>query len=407
MLENLRQLLRFTMQIRNLSMAKKLLALLACTFIFLCGCAAKTAVQNSLPAQEHQFTFSWPFSDADAMKPRGGVDRGAPVTLDTSPNPGWVALQEPGLTKYERDRRAILSMAGTYRVSFNFIETIPLRENYKAARPYESWETEYIKVIEDRGDFISLQHIIVMYSIDEKGNIKGPAVVKHWRQDWTYEDQDILKYKGNNTWQMIRVPKSEAAGKWSQAVYQVDDTPRYEGLGEWKYDGNYFTWTSDVTWRPLPRRDFSVRSDYNVLSGVNRITITPSGWVHEQDNIKLIVDEKGREQGKEPYLTKEFGLNRYERITGFNDAPAIEYWEHTAPFWADVRQAWNEVIAANPTLRLKSSYKDKKLYEYLFEYSDKFAEGGEYDKARGKEFAETMINDFVIKSGTSTDKSVY
>ena len=206
---------------------------------------------------------------------------------------------------------------------------------------------------------------------------------------------------------MIRVPKSEAACKWSQAVYQVDDTPRYEGLGEWKYDGNYFTWTSDVTWRPLPRRDFSVRSDYNVLSGVNRITITPSGWVHEQDNIKLIVDEKGREQGKEPYLTKEFGLNRYERITGFNDAPAIEYWEHTAPFWADVRQAWNEVIAANPTLRLKSSYKDKKLYEYLFEYSDKFAEGGEYDKARGTEFAETMINDFVIKSGTSTDKSVY
>lgn len=387
-------------------MTKKLFPLLVYLPLILCGCAAKTAVQNN-PPTEHQFTFSWEFSDSSSMKPRGGVTRGAPVTLDKSPNPGWVSIREPGLTKYERDRRAILSMAGIYRVSFNFIETIPLRKDYKVDRPYQSWATEYIKVIEDRGNFISLQHILVMYFLDENGKAEGPTVTKHWRQDWTYEDKEILEYRGNNTWQTVRVPGDEAAGKWSQAVYQVDDTPRYEALGEWVYDGNYATWTSPVTWRPLPRREFSVRDDYNVLSGVNRITITPTGWVHEQDNLKMVVDENGRELGADPYLAKEIGLDRYERVSDFNDSPAIQYWERTAPFWADVRQVWQEIITENPTLRLKNSYKDKKLYEYLFEYSDKLAEGGVYDKTNGRAFVETTINNYVVETGKAPDKTVY
>lgn len=374
--------------------------------ISISGCAAKTAVKTN-PPEERLFTFSWEFSDADEMKPRGGVTRGAPVTLDKSPNPGWVSIQEPGLTKYERDRRAILSMAGTYRVTFDFIETIPLRAGYKVDRPYQSWATEYIKVIGDEGNFISLQHILVMYFLDENGNIEGPAVTKHWRQDWTYEDEEILEYRGNNTWQTVRVPKAEASGKWSQAVYQVDDTPRYEALGEWVYDGNYAAWTSYVTWRPLPRREFSVRDDYNVLSGVNRIMITPTGWVHEQDNLKMVVGEEGREIGKNPYLAKEIGLDRYERLSDFNDSAAVEYWERTAPFWADVREAWENAVKSNPTLRLSNTYQERKLYEYLFDYSDRLAEGGEYNEKEGKEYVTAIINGFIIEPGKAADKTVY
>ena len=39
---------------------------------------------------------------------RGGTTRGANVTLATEPSDAWRALQEPGLSAYERDRRAIL-----------------------------------------------------------------------------------------------------------------------------------------------------------------------------------------------------------------------------------------------------------------------------------------------------------
>lgn len=388
-------------------MTRHLFPLLACMALVISGCAAKTAVRDQPPPEEHQFTFGWEFTDPDEMKPRGGVTTGAPVELDKSVNPGWLSVQEPALAKYERDRRAILSMAGIYRVTFNFIETIPLRPGYKPDRPYQSWATEYIVVIEDTGSFISLQHILVMYFVDDKGNVEGPSVSKHWRQDWTYEDEDILEYQGNNTWRTVHVPESEAAGKWSQAVYQVDDTPRYEALGEWTYDGNYAAWTSSVTRRPLPRREFSVRSDYNVLSGVNRVTVTPTGWVHEQDNIKMVVDGNSREIAKDPYITKETGLDRYERLTNFNDTAAKEYWGHTAPFWADVRETWTEVIEANPTLELNNTYEDKKLYEYLFDYSDKLAEGGVYNSREGKEYVTGIINSFVVESGKPADKAVY
>jgi hypothetical protein len=387
-------------------MTKKLLPPLIYLSIILSGCAARTAVPEN-PPEEHQFTFSWEFSDADSMKPRGGVTRGAPVTLDQSPNPALSSLRQPGLTKYERDRRAILSMAGTYRVTFNFIETIPLRTGYKADRPYQSWATEYIKVIEDDGNFISLQHILVMYFINENGKVEGPAVTKHWRQDWTYEDEEILEYRGSNTWQTVRFPANEARGKWSQAVYQVDDTPRYEALGEWTYDGNYAAWTSAVTPRPLPRREFTVRDDYNVLSGVNRITITPSGWVHEQDNLKMVVGEDGKAAGKDPYIAKEIGLDRYERLSDFDDNAAKEYWELTAPFWADVREVWEETIRANPTLRLNNTYRDKRLYEYLFDYSDRLAEGGKYNEAEGREYVTAIIRSYIVEPGKTADKTVY
>jgi hypothetical protein len=144
-----------------------------------------------------------------------------------------------------------------------------------------------------------------------------------------------------------------------------------------------------------------------VLSGVNRITITPGGWVHEQDNLKMVVDEKGKELGSEPYLAKEIGLDRYERLSDFNDTAAKEYWERTAPFWADVREVWEDAIKANPTLRLNNTYQDKKLYEYLFDYSDRLAEGGEYDGMEGKEYVTAIISGFIIEPGHAPDKAVY
>src|SRR5690606_16260586 len=72
----------------------------------------------------HQFTFSWPFVDSCDMQPRGGSTRGAAVTVDPQPHPGWLAIQEEGLSDFERDRRAILAMAGPYRTSFDFLEII-------------------------------------------------------------------------------------------------------------------------------------------------------------------------------------------------------------------------------------------------------------------------------------------
>ncbi|MFQ5626773.1 MAG: DUF6607 family protein, partial [Methyloligellaceae bacterium] len=202
-----------------------------------------------------QFTFAWPFSEEEEMRPRGGTTKGPAVKLQRRPSAAWKALQESGISDIERDRRAILAMAGPYRTSFDFIETVGFVDEYTPQRPYQSWGTEFVYVVTDEPKFISLQHIIVMFFETDDGEISGPAVVKHWRQDWRYQDRDLHVYAGHNTWERKRLSRRDVRGTWSQAVFQVDDSPRYAAIGIWHHDDNYSSWQSENTWRPLPRRE--------------------------------------------------------------------------------------------------------------------------------------------------------
>jgi hypothetical protein len=392
-------------------MKKSILLIIVIGFILI-GCANKrnTPHLSDNPGTndtvERLYTFSWSYDDNSNLKPRGGTTKGAPVVLDYTENPAYLAIYEPGISKFEQDRRAILALAGEYRVTFDFIETVPIKNGYEIRNPYQSWATEVIEVIEDRGNFISLQHILVMYVVNDEGVVHDPIVVKHWRQDWKHQDEEILEYKGNNSWQIKKNPASESEGKWSQAVYQVDDSPRYEALGTWVHDVNYSTWTTPAIWRPLPRREFSVRDNYNVLVSENRLIINSTGWVHEQDNIKLVVDENGVPLKNNPYLVKEVGLNRYQRITGTDFSPGLDYWNNSAEFWKDVRQAWANVLSQDELVKLNSTYENRKLYDYLFEYSDNI-NAENYNTEEGSKFATTTINNFVIKSNDIPDSPVY
>ena len=357
--------------------------------------AAAFADESETAPDSRQFTYSWPFSDDDAMRPRGGTTKGPPVKLDRQAGHGWQALQEPGLSALERDRRAILAMAGGYRTSFDFIETIGFIDDYEPARPYQSWGTEFVYVVADEPHFISLQHVIVMFVEMDDGEIGGPFVVKHWRQDWRYQDTDLHVHVGHNSWERRLFSAEEVRGAWSQSVFQVDDSPRYAAIGRWLHDANYSSWTSDTTWRPLPRREYSVRDDYHVLSGTNRHTITPTGWIHEEDNLKVVLDANGNAIEESPYLAREAGLNRYERIVDHDFSAGDEYWTATAPFWRDVRDAWDEVFDDRDRLTLKSSYEDRQLFEIMFEYAAALSDGGAYDPDAGRKFIDETMARFL------------
>lgn len=308
--------------------------------------------------------FAWPFMSWEEMEPRGGTTKGADVTLLQGSKEAWKRLQQPGLDKFERDRRAILAMAGNYRVSFDFTETLGLAENFKPARPYFSWGTENVTVLEDKGGFISLQHSLVMYFKNEKGETEGPHVMKHWRQDWTYEDPELQVYQGDLHWK--KTPLADPSGKWTQAVFQVDDSPRYEVAGVWSHDGGLSSWRSDNCPRPLPRREFSIRKDYNVLEGFHEITITPNGWVHVQNNRKL----QAGQDGSRKYLGQELGVNRYEEITAPDLATAFDnYWAKTGGYWRSVRETWQEILHRE-AFSLKDTYDGKQLFMIHFEHAD-------------------------------------
>jgi hypothetical protein len=234
------------------------------------------------------------------------------------------------------DREAILAMAGAFRVQFTFRETVPLSPGYEPRAAYQTDAVELVEVIEDRGGFISLQHVLLVGAEGPR-----PTVVKHWRQDWTFEDGDLLEFAGEDRWVRRRLDAGTVRGTWSQAVYQTTDAPRYESIGRWTHEAGRSAWESQETWRPLPRREHTTREDYHVLVSRNRHVITPEGWVHEQDSRKLVLDAAGR---PERHLVHETGLNRYVRCDPALLAPATDYWQQHAAAWSEVRAAWNRVL---------------------------------------------------------------
>ena len=344
------------------------------------GCAGASPKPAAKPPS---YVFAWPFLEAP-MDPRGGTTRGAPVTLDTRPSDAWQKLHARGLSARERDRAAILAMAGDYRASFDFLETIEFSPGAAPARPYRSWGTERIYAIERRADFISLQHVIVMFAIDDRGRRIGPLVQKHWRQDWRYEPRSVLVFIGNERFETRAVPSAERRGAWSQTVYQVDDSPRYGSVGRWVHSVEASIWEGGEAWRPLPRREHSVRSDYQVLAGRNRHTILPTGWVHEQDNLKLALaqvsrsDPKASEDhqvGKTRRIAREVGVDRYERLRDFDFSAADTYWEATASFWALVRQGWAQRVASSPRLRVRTTCDGAEAFVPFFRTAERLESG--------------------------------
>jgi hypothetical protein len=318
-----------------------------------------------------RYTFSWPL-DGDAVKPRGGTTKGAPLTLDRSESTQWKALQEKGLSALERDRRAILAMAGTYRVTFDFLEVVPYVKQDKPNAPYQSWGTEKVYVDQDDGKSISLVHILEMRVVQKDGSISEPMVTKHWRQDWRYEPTDVAEYRGRDQWQ-VRKLGATGKGAWSQTVYQVDESPRYASVGRWEHTASFSTWISAETWRPLPRREWSVRDDYQVLLGTNRHTIGPTGWIQEENNLKAVVTEARALDAARPYVGREYGVARYERIRDADFAAADEYYERTKTFWRDVRAAWLETFKRDPVVTLRGPVDKLGLFVPLFERADEIA----------------------------------
>ncbi len=344
------------------------------------------------PLDSKNFTFSWPLTQGCDKATRGGTSKGVKTDVAKQAHPGWLAIQEKGLEKKEKDRRAILAMAGEYRVDFNFLETVGFSEHYVRDQPYYSWGTELVYVLKNEPNFISLQHIMVMYFEQEDGSQSDPFVMKHWRQDWTFEDDELLTYDHSNQWSIQKISRTESEGTWSQAVFQVDESPRYESYGKWQHNPSFSTWVSALTSRPLPRREYSVRDDYQVLSGYNRHTINRFGWIQEEENWKQQVDDNGVVLG---YVAKEEGVGRYTRIEGTDFDPGRTYMEKAGAFWQQVRREWQHIFEVNPTLKLHKQVDGQHLFMPLFNHAATIAETGEFDTKASQTFIKNTLNQYV------------
>ena len=330
------------------------------------GVQSAGAEEPTKQSTSKRFTYSWQFQSDSELAPRGGTTQGAAIKKAPEPNAAWLGLSKAGLSPFERDRLAILAMAGEYQASFDFIETIGFSQDYSPKAPYQSWGTEYIFVLEDSDTFISLQHVLVMVVQMPDGTTSAPMTMKHWRQDWTFEDTEMNVFVGNNTWAPQAIAPAAAAGTWTQAVYQVDDSPRYEAFGKWSHRTGTSFWQSGETRRPVPRRETSVRRDYDYLLGTNRHTITPTGWTQEEDNLKVKLTGASAGDG-EIVLAREAGLNRYDKIVEFDFSPATKYWASTRIFWKAINARWRQVLDSNKRYRLEKYQGQSFLMSVLLE----------------------------------------
>jgi hypothetical protein len=316
-----------------------------------------------------RFTFSWPVGP-DAPAPRGGTTRGAPTELASAPSAEWQALQAHGLSVQERDRRAILAMAGSYRVTFDFLEVANFTGDGARPRPYQSWGTEKVYVDRNQPGFVSLVHVLEMRMVDADGAISEPMVTKHWRQDWRFEPAFVIEHEDGNRWKRRELSAAERRGQWSQTVYQVDESPRYASLGTWEHNASFSAWTSGQTARPLPRREWSVRQDYQYLYGTNRHTVGPRGWLHEEDNLKRTVGDQPL-----PYVGREYGVARYELLKGADFAAADEYYSATRAYWDAVLEVWAQIWTERREVSVTANSDQSGAFAGLFALADEFAAG--------------------------------
>lgn len=283
-------------------------------------------------------------------------------------------------TNKAKEIELIKSMAGMYKVDFKFTETFAPNKDYKYGDKKFEWANEYVTIVEETPNKISLQHLLI---------ISDSMVIKHWRQDWVYEAAEYFTYEKDNTWKKVKVPANQVKGTWTQKVYQVDDGPRYEGYGTWVHADGRNYWQS-ITDAPLPRREHTIRNDYNVLNRSSRIEIFKDGsWVLDQDNKKIARIPSG-----DSLVCLEKGIESFTKTTA-SAQPAIHYWNAEQLFWKDVRLAWDQIFASYKTITISKRVNEKMLFEALFSMAKKYTANNKYDAKNAQIAIKETLGAFV------------
>lgn len=288
-----------------------------------------------------------------------------------------------------QEKKIIDKLCGCFEVDFKYAETFSPDPDYKYHNREETGGTAELALpIEASDKKIVIQHLLV---------VSPTMVVKHWREEWTYENPVIWIYKGDRVWVKETLPADQVKGKWTQTVWEVADEPRYQGFSQFVHLDGKIIW-QNTTDAPLPRREYSVRHDYNILKRTNRLNISDNGYVHEQDNQKII-----RSANSDKLLVEEKGLNTYKRIDEKECGAAREYWEKNKEFWGHVRSIWADYINTHDTISLKNKINDKFLHEYLISLSNDYAAkkitSSDLDNRIKKEINKFIANDEKLMAG--------
>lgn len=83
-------------------------------------------------------------------------------------------------------------------MTFNFTETFQFSEDslYKPSKTKLDTALEWVQLAQEDNNKVSIQYLL------QVGRVDKPMIVKHWRQDWFYENQGFYKYNGDNNFDL-------------------------------------------------------------------------------------------------------------------------------------------------------------------------------------------------------------
>jgi hypothetical protein len=291
-------------------------------------------------------------------------------------------LSLDALAQKEIDRKNIEKFCGCFDVEFKYAETFSPNENYTFREREEMFGQEAGIVIERSDKKISIQHVLVM---------GDSFFIKHWREDWVYEQPYLWQYTGGRKWVKVSLKPEEYKNKWMQTIWEVDDAPRYQGISNWvNTDGKTF-WQNTAN-APLPRREYKTRSDYNILKRTNRLIVSDNGWTHEQDNEKIVASASGNK-----LIAQEKGYNIYTKIDDKECANALTWWKSQEAFWSKVRAEWNSYMSNTSRFQLQKTIDNKTILQHFDELTGRF-QRKELALENVTRETKIILDKFVVKS---------
>lgn len=258
-----------------------------------------------------------------------------------------------------KDKNNIEKLCGCFDVEFKYAETFSPDKSYQFHDRERLRGTELVLPVEISENKYVLQHLLV---------VNDTMIIKHWREDWAYESPVLFAYQGDKQWLKQTLPVGDVQSKWTQTVWEVDDAPRYQGVGAWINSDGKTYWESTVD-APLPRREYTTRNDYNILRRGNRIVVRENQWVHEQDNQKV-----RRTSGIDTLVAEEKGINAYTKVADSKCAKAKAWWQKNGIFWNSVREEWDRYFKTTSAVTLKNKVNEKRLGQYLDELWEQWSE---------------------------------
>ena len=93
----------------------------------------------------------------------------------------------------------------------------------------------------------------------------------------------------------------------------------------------------------------------------NRHEIISGGWIHDQDNKKII-----RSNTEDEPIAYEKGFSTYTKVDDEQCIAAVKWWEKNKLKWKSIRSHWDEIYALKSTLELNETVDGKRLYTLLF-----------------------------------------